>query len=185
MYYIKIENGIPVGHPIIEENLRYIIPNWSSNMSIENLILAGYAKYQFTDAPNVKWNQTVKEGTPVVDDLGTFVQTWVVEDFTGTELSTARIEFQKEQKVQFKGKTEWRLDEFARTKDYYTILHACSYAVSSDPAIAAEGQHAANLRDATWAKLYQILNEIDNGIRPFDTAFEDIEHELPQLTWPE
>lgn len=182
MFYIKVENNQPVGYPLIEENLRYILPNLSTNPSIDELNAAGYAKYQFTDKPVVNWNQTVQEGTPI-SEAGSYIQHWVIQDLTGEELATAQIEFQKEQRINFKGKTEWRLDEFARTKDYTTMLHACSYAVSLDPEMQAEGQLCSNLRDATWKKIYQIIAEIDNGVRPIETTFEDIENELPQLSW--
>lgn len=79
--------------------------------------------------------------------------------------------------------TQSRLDAFAQTKNYDGILSAISYATSDNPDFAAEGQRAATLRDSTWATLYQMLAEVQTGARPIPAGFEDIEAELPELTW--
>ena len=80
--------------------------------------------------------------------------------------------------------TQERLDSFARTRNYDGILSACTYATSNIPKFAAEGQVAVNLRDATWAALYQILEEVQAGQREAPTGFSDIEPLLPPLEWP-
>jgi len=76
-----------------------------------------------------------------------------------------------------------RLDDFARTKNYDGILSLCTYASSTNSAFAAEGQTGVDLRDATWAKLYQILGEVQAGTHAAPTCFADIEAELPVLEW--
>lgn len=81
--------------------------------------------------------------------------------------------------------TQQRLDAFARTRNYDGILSACTYATSAVPKFAAEGQHAVNARDATWATLYQILAEVQAGTRPAPTGFADVEPDLPTLEWPQ
>lgn len=35
-----------------------------------------------------------------------------------------------------------------------------------------------------WAKLYEILAEVETGTRPMPVGFKDIEPELPILQWP-
>lgn len=77
-----------------------------------------------------------------------------------------------------------RLDDFARTRAYDGILSACTYAASTVPKFASEGQAAVNGRDATWAKLYEILAEVQAETRQAPNGFEDIEAELPVLEWP-
>ena len=77
-----------------------------------------------------------------------------------------------------------RLDSFARTRNYDGILSACTYATSTVPKFAAEGQYAVQARDTTWAAAYQILAEVQSGTRPMPAAPEDIFNELPQLVWP-
>lgn len=80
--------------------------------------------------------------------------------------------------------TQLRLDTFARTRNYDGILSACTYATSLIPKFATEGQYCVNARDATWAKLYQILADVQSGKRPPPTSFAELEPELPVLNWP-
>lgn len=80
--------------------------------------------------------------------------------------------------------TQLRLDTFAHTRNYDGILSACTYATSSVPKFAAEGQYCVDARDATWAKLYTILGEVLAQTRPMPTGFSDIASELPTLAWP-
>lgn len=81
--------------------------------------------------------------------------------------------------------TQRRLDDFARTRMYDNILSACTYASSAVPKFAAEGQRAVELRDQTWTKLYEVLDEIKAGTRPVPASFAEIEPELPVLSWSE
>lgn len=80
--------------------------------------------------------------------------------------------------------TQQRLDDFARARNYDGILSACTYATSAVPAFQSEGRRAVGLRDATWAKLYEMLAEVQAGTRPAPGSFADIEPELPALRWP-
>ena len=81
--------------------------------------------------------------------------------------------------------TQLRLDAFARTRNYDGILSACTYATSTIPKFQTEGQYCVNARDSTWAALYSILAEVQEGNRPIPSSYEDIEGDLPILTWPE
>lgn len=80
--------------------------------------------------------------------------------------------------------TQQRLDDFARTRNYDGILSLCTYATSTVPKFAAEGQYGVTARDATWAKLYEMLAEVEAGARPVPGGYADIEPELPVLAWP-
>lgn len=80
--------------------------------------------------------------------------------------------------------TQQRLDDFARTRNYDGILSLCTYAASTVPKFQAEGQHGVEARDATWAKLYEMLAEVEAGTRPIPGGYSDIEPELPVLQWP-
>jgi hypothetical protein len=81
--------------------------------------------------------------------------------------------------------TQDRLDAFAQTRNYGGILSACTYATSTNPKFAAEGQYCVETRDATWAKLYEMLDEVLAGTRPMPSGYADIEPELPVLEWPD
>lgn len=78
-----------------------------------------------------------------------------------------------------------RLDAFARTRNYDGILSACTYATSSVPKFATEGQYAVQARDATWAALYVLLAEVQSGTRPAPASFADVQPLLPVLEWPQ
>ena len=77
-----------------------------------------------------------------------------------------------------------RLDDFAKTRNYDGILSACTYATSTVPKFAAEGQYCVQARDATWAAGYALMDEVLAGTRPVPTSIADIESELPELVWP-
>jgi hypothetical protein len=81
--------------------------------------------------------------------------------------------------------TQQRLDAFAQSRNYDGILSACTYATSTVEKFATEGQYCVGARDATWAKLYELLAEIEAGDRPVPSGYADIENELPVLSWPE
>ena len=82
-------------------------------------------------------------------------------------------------------RTQQRLDDFARTRNYDGILSACTYATSTVPKFKDEGQYGVEARDATWAKLYEMLAEVEGGTRPMPSGYSDIEGELPELVWPQ
>ena len=77
------------------------------------------------------------------------------------------------------------LDTFARTRNYDGILSACTYATSENIKFKTEGQYCVSLRDNIWAKLYEILSDIQTGKRPMPAGLSDLLPDLPVLTWPE
>lgn len=81
-------------------------------------------------------------------------------------------------------RTQARLDAFALTRNYSSILSATTYSDSSVTKFATEGAYAKQVRDTTWATLYQILSEVQAGTRPAPASYEEIEPELPVLQWP-
>lgn len=76
------------------------------------------------------------------------------------------------------------LDDFARTKTYDSMLSACTYATSTVPQFAKEGQYCVEKRDECWATVARIEAEVLAGTRPAPTGFDDIKGELPVLEWP-
>lgn len=85
--------------------------------------------------------------------------------------------------AQYTAAVQKHLDDFARTRNYDNILSAATYATSTVPKFAAEGQYAVEARDATWAKCYEVLAAVEAGSRPMPTL-EELIAELPVLTWP-
>ena len=92
-------------------------------------------------------------------------------------LTPAQIE------ASFTASIQQRLDDFARTRNYDSILSACTYATSKVAKFAAEGQRCVDLRDNTWAAAYSILDEVLAGTRTAPTSITDIEADLPALNW--
>lgn len=76
------------------------------------------------------------------------------------------------------------LDDFATTKTYDSMLSACTYATSTVPQFAKEGQYCVEKRDECWATVARIEAEVLAGTRPAPTGFDDIKGELPALEWP-
>lgn len=83
----------------------------------------------------------------------------------------------------FTAAIQQRLDDFARQRNYDSILSACTYATSTVVKLKAEGQACVNLRDATWAAAYDILAQVQGGIRQMPNSIADIEADLPVLEW--
>lgn len=75
------------------------------------------------------------------------------------------------------------LDTAARERGYDGILSLCSYATSTDPVFAAEGQSGVNYRDAVWRKCYEVLAAVGTGERQPPTEAELLS-ELPAMVWP-
>ena len=136
----------------------------------------------YAPAPTPQYNpatHAVREAAPVGG-----MQQWEVYALPAEEVAANQAAAAQALQQSIVDATQQRLDSFARTRNYDGILSACTYATSNVPKFAAEGQVAVNLRDATWATLYQILEEVQTGQRETPTGFSDIEPLLPPLEWP-
>lgn len=80
--------------------------------------------------------------------------------------------------------TQAMLDDFAKTRNYDSIMSAATYATSTVPKFAAEGQYAVDARDQTWSALYTLMGEVLAGTRPMPTGFAEVAPLLPALAWP-
>ena len=87
--------------------------------------------------------------------------------------------------AKFVAAIQGRLDAWAQTRNYDSILSACTYATDPDPQLQAEGQVCVNLRSATWRAGYTILAQVQAGTRPMPSSLSDIEADLPTLEWPQ
>lgn len=87
----------------------------------------------------------------------------------------------------FENNIQSRLDTFARTLTYDSMMSACTYATSTIPMYRIEGQYCVDARDATWAKAYELMQAIQPRVQAGGAipSWEDIEAQLPPLVWPE
>lgn len=148
------------------ENPRMSIPDGAdlSAMGYERILPA-------LSIPAAGPNEQVVSGAPTLQD-GVWRETWLIEPMP-TEAIVGAVTAAVQQ----------RLDAFARTHAYDGILSACTYATSTVPKFAAEGQYAVTARDQTWATCYQIVGEVLQGLRPMPTL-DEVMSELPTLEWP-
>jgi hypothetical protein len=97
---IKVENGAPIGHPIIEENFRQLFADVVFPLVFTNEIVEsyGYAMYDFSQIPTPAIYEKLTEGTPVKDAAGIYRQNWVLVPMTDEEKAQAdadRLDLQK------------------------------------------------------------------------------------------
>lgn len=119
---------------------------------------------------------------PYID--GGTVYTFVVENKTAEELAADAAAKARALQADIVRHTQWRLDAFARERGYDDIKSARSYAGCSVLKFDAEGTYCLNASAETWAKLYDMLAEVQAGTRPMPSGFADVEPELPALAWP-
>ena len=158
----------------------FALTSFPSVMTEADIASVGVLPVTQTDQPAFDpLTQKVVETAPALVD-GQWVQQWTVEPLTPQEQQAVALRIKQE----IVEATQQRLDDFARTRNYDNILSACTYATSTVPKFAAEGQYCVYARDNTWAALYTILAEVEAGTRPMPSGYADIESELPVLAWP-
>lgn len=74
------------------------------------------------------------------------------------------------------------LDDTVKTRGYDGILSACTYATSSFEKFRLDGQAAVEWRDAVWSMCYQVLADVQAGIKPMPTE-DDLIALLPMIDW--
>lgn len=187
-------------YPITQQDIRALNPN----VSFPAVFQAPDEYAVVFPVPKPEYNTVTEiaiESAPELTAKGTWQQTWQVlpafKDYTDEEgvlhtaqeqldVAIARDAAEKALRLQenVTQSTQKRLDDFAKTRNYDGILSACTYATSTVVKFKTEGQYCVEARDATWAKLYEILAEVQSGDRPLPTGYTDIKAELPVLEWP-
>lgn len=179
--YALIKNGLVEKYPYSVAELRKDNPSVSFPDTPTDADMEPFGVYRVQEVtrPEVDYTQNVSEGVPELQ-AGQWTQVWVVSDASDEEVAQRLADLQNSIVQQ----TQQRLDDFARTRDYDGILSLCTYATSTNSKFQTEGQYGVESRDATWAKLYEILDEVEAGTRPVPSGYDDIEPELPVLAWP-
>jgi hypothetical protein len=156
----------------------------AKRLTAEEAAEYGVAVLKMTAAPAYDLvTQQRSEIDPLLVD-GVWTQQWLVTALAAEVIAANQITAVAALQEAIVAATQARLDDFAQTRNYDSILSACTYTGSEKPKFAAEGQYAKDARDDTWAALYAILAEVQAGTRPMPTGFEDVEPDLPILAWP-
>lgn len=74
------------------------------------------------------------------------------------------------------------MDTKAQERGYDSILSACSYVDTGIERFDQEGTKARAWRSAVWQKCYDVLAEVQEGVRAVPTE-EELIAELPVLEW--
>lgn len=163
---------------IILANPDVSFPNryWSD----DDLEPLGYAElHEPTDPPTIGIYEKKEEIAPAEINGMWYVQ------FNILPMTEDEIAAKKQQIIDgIAQSTQARLDDFAKTRNYDGILSLCTYSTSTNAKFQSEGQYGVEARDATWAKLYEIMADVESGARPLPNGYADIEAELPALEWP-
>jgi hypothetical protein len=178
--YALIQAGAVVAYPYSIGQFQIDNPNVSLPMSPTTAQLNEVGIYAVVPSipPTASVGQVVEETTPELIS-GVWTQAWAVRSAAPAEVA------QQEQAllVDIVAATQARLDAFARTRGYDDIKSASGYAGCAVSKFDAEGTYCRDVRAETWAKLYEMLDEVKAGIRPMPDGFADIEPELPALVW--
>lgn len=143
-----------------------------------------YVAVAKTDRPVVNAITHKVVELPPVEIDGVWTQQWGTEAYSAEETVANQAAADTALYDGIVASTQVRLDTFAQSRGYDGILSACTYASSSVPKFTAEGQYCVDARDATWAKLLELLAEVQAGTRPRPSGYADVEPELPPLVWP-
>ena len=192
------------GNVVMEQEFRSMFPNTSMPQQLTTDLLNDFGADPVLEGPQASggkfWQFSMRQGVEQIDGqwFTKYILGPVFYDIPATDTEPAQTAAEQQaayvaQKTAEKNKalqesivmaTQKRLDDFAKTRNYDGTLSACTYATSTVQKFASEGQYCVQARDATWAKLYQIMAEVEAGTRPMPTGYADIEPDLPALVWP-
>lgn len=178
-----VKNNTVIQYPYSVTQLKKDNPQTSFPANPSDALLASYNVFPVKPTERPAFDpakQRVVEGTPEKVS-GQWTQVWNVVALTAEETSQNLQDLQRS----IVSLTQRRLDDFARTRGYDSILSACSYATSLTVKFQQEGRYCVAARDETWVKLTRILDEVLTGQRQMPAGYTDIEPELPPLVWPE
>lgn len=89
--FIKLENDIPVGYAVTEENLQQLFPDhiFPKIYTPKDIRPLGFGIYEWTQIPQAEYPNKVVEVTPTLGDNGIYYQTWTIQEMSQTEKQSA------------------------------------------------------------------------------------------------
>ena len=182
---IKIENGEIIKYPYSYDELKKDNPNISfpkyENMSEQEYANFGVYLVHPNTMPIVDpFKYTVVNDIPAIED-GLWKKQYIVQEKTEEEKEDFKNFIQNRLSDGIKA----RLNEFAMSRGYDSIMSACSYTNSTVAKYREDAQTCVSLRDQTWSTFYDIIAEANSGTRNWPLEMQDIEDDLPALVWSE
>lgn len=160
-------------------------PHTSFPSGTPDLTEFGFATLQQVPIPTYNSiTHGVQEVQPVQAEDNLWYQTWEVYELSSQEVIANQAAYEQNLREIIVNAVMKRLDDFAATRNYSNIFSACTYVTSTVPKFQQEATYCVAARDATWVKCYEILAEVEAETRPIPSSYEDIEAELPVLSWP-
>lgn len=131
---------------------------------------------------------SIPSGQDLIDYLMSFAPPLGQPDpYAGVDWSGVIAAVEPKTQERIAQELEWavqnHLDATVRIRGYDSVVSACSYAASVNP-FQAEGIACLNWRASVWSACYQILSDVNAGLRSTPTVGELIA-ELPVMVWPE
>ena len=113
------------------------------------------------------------ENNAHIEDMGTYYE---------VVANPIHIPTQEEIKKMFTDAIQNYLDTTAQERRYDNIFTAISYVNSTDEIFAREAKACLEWRDKVWRTCYNILDEVEAGLREIPTI-EELMAELPVIEW--
>ena len=130
-------------------------------------------KENLNDTDYAKTAEWCNENNATIEDMGDYYEVVEIPPYVPT---------QEELKKMFTDAIQDYLDTTAQERRYDNIFTAISYVNSTDETFAKEARACLVWRDKVWRTCYNILDEVESGLRPIPTIDELIK-ELPVMDW--
>lgn len=179
--YAFIQDGQCVAYPYTVLDYQLTHPNVSVPLTATTAQLEELGIYPVKPVtpPVVTVFQMLTDGTPILTD-GIWTQNWVISAATPIQ-----VQSNKESMIaSCEQDNQSRMDAFAQTRGYDSMLSACTYATSATEPYKTEGQYCVTARDASWSDFYAYFAACEAGSQPWPTSFSDVVPFLPVLEWP-
>jgi hypothetical protein len=179
--YIKVKNGKPVNYSV--EQLRRDNSNISFPAELNERALADYNVFYLNEVDKPKFDPSKEEIVELepINSNGKWFQAWGVKKLSTEQSNEYFIKISKEISTSL----QQLLDHFAKTRGYDSMVSACSYKDSLVKKFATEAKHCIFIRDSAWSKFEEIMADAKAKKRPLPKNLEEIQKEMPSLTWPE
>ena len=139
----------------------------------------------------------VYEGAPLFVD-GIYYQTWSIGALETEQVQANMVSAGNQLKNSIVSEMQQRLNQFASIRGYDNVDSMSKYKDITDTEInalpldeqplvmkfRAECRYLALATARTWARLYLLLGEVEQGARAMPSGLSDFTPDLPVLEWP-